>query len=34
MIVLTDIHGNFDTMMALLDKIPRVERAKGNKEKD
>lgn len=29
MIILTDIHGNFDTMMALLDKIPKSERDKG-----
>lgn len=29
MIILTDIHGNFDTMMALLDMIPEEEKAKG-----
>lgn len=29
MIILTDIHGNFDTMMALLDMIPQEEKNKG-----
>jgi serine/threonine protein phosphatase 1 len=29
MIILTDIHGNFDTMMALLDMIPQEEKDKG-----
>lgn len=29
MIILTDIHGTFDTLMALLDKIPDAEKAKG-----
>ena len=29
MIILTDIHGNFDTMMALLDLIPQEEKDKG-----
>jgi len=29
MIILTDIHGNFDTMMALLDTIPQEEKDKG-----
>jgi len=28
-IILTDIHGNFNTMMALLDKIPQEEKDKG-----
>jgi serine/threonine protein phosphatase 1 len=29
MIILTDIHGNYKTMMALLDKIPQSEKDKG-----
>lgn len=29
MIILTDIHGNYKTMLALLDKIPEEEKAKG-----
>ena len=29
MIILTDIHGNYETMLALLDKIPEEEKAKG-----
>ena len=29
MIILTDIHGNFDTMIALLAKIPQEEKSKG-----
>jgi len=29
MIILTDIHGNFDTMIALLDTIPQEEKDKG-----
>jgi len=29
MIILTDIHGNFDTMIALLDKISQEEKDKG-----
>lgn len=29
MIILSDIHGNFDTMMALLDMIPQEEKDKG-----
>lgn len=29
MIILTDIHGNFKTMVALLDKIPEEEKKKG-----
>ncbi len=29
MIVIGDIHGNFDTMIALLDKIPQKEKDKG-----